>query len=381
MLRVRINIVLAIMITPVLWACAPRQTPAPVVTSGYETGGDVYPRDASGGIIVQTGDTLYAISRYHQTALQALIEANNLEPPFIIKLGQVLKLPDQPQTAAATPAAAPQPARITAEVLPPPASAPASITSPQKPQGAPATGAGAAGKAKASSDIEDKPRPAAPAAAVALTETPDSPMAEKPQPAIAALAAAPDAGRASSRARQVDDGAPDDLLPPQPRPAPERRQIHHEKNPPAKPVKAAAVSSAAAVPAPRPANRDVRFLRPADGPILSDFGPKANGLHNDGINIAMPPNGPVMAAGDGIVSYAGNGLRGYGNLLLIRHEGGWVTAYAHNSELLVDKGTRVRRGQIIARAGRSGGVAQDQLHFEVRQGAKAVDPKPLLVGG
>jgi murein DD-endopeptidase MepM/ murein hydrolase activator NlpD len=66
---------------------------------------------------------------------------------------------------------------------------------------------------------------------------------------------------------------------------------------------------------------------------------------------------------------------------LIRHEGGWVTAYAHNSELLVEKGVTVKRGQLIAKAGRSGGVNQDQLHFEIRQGTKAVDPKPLLVGG
>ncbi len=125
----------------------------------------------------------------------------------------------------------------------------------------------------------------------------------------------------------------------------------------------------------------MRFLWPAKGPILSDFGPKQNGLYNDGINIAMPPNGSVHAAGSGTVSYAGNGLRGYGNLLLIRHEGGWVTAYAHNAELLVEKGDTVARGQLIARAGRTGGVSQDQLHFEVRQGVRAVDPKPLLAGG
>jgi murein DD-endopeptidase MepM/ murein hydrolase activator NlpD len=378
MLRIRINIVLAVLIMPGLWACAPRQTPAPVVTGGYETGGYVYPRDASGGIVVQTGDTLYAISRYHQTALQALIEANSLEPPYIIKPGQVLKLPDQPQTAFDTPAAAPQPTLVTAETPPLPAPVPA--TPRQNPPGAVTIGSAAASKPQASSGIENKPRPAA-SGAVVLARAPGSGKGEEPESAIAALAPAPEADKASSHARRFEDSALDDHLPPQPRPAPQRRPINHEKQPPAKPVKMAAVTPAATALAARPASRDVRFLWPASGPILSDFGPKSNGLHNDGINIAMPPNGPVMAAGDGIVSYAGNGLRGYGNLLLIRHEGGWVTAYAHNSELLVDKGTRVRRGQIIARAGRSGGVSQDQLHFEVRQGVKAVDPKPLLVGG
>ena len=79
-----------------------------------------------------------------------------------------------------------------------------------------------------------------------------------------------------------------------------------------------------------------------------------------------------------MVAYAGNELKGFGNLILIRHEGGWVTAYAHNDELLVARGDRIRRGQAIAKAGKTGNVDQPTLHFEVRQGSKPVDPLPML---
>ncbi len=116
------------------------------------------------------------------------------------------------------------------------------------------------------------------------------------------------------------------------------------------------------------------FAWPASGTIVARFGPAGKGLHNDGINIALPHGAPIHAAGDGVVAYAGNELRGFGNLLLIKHDGGWMTAYAHNSELLVARGAVVRRGQQIARAGATGNVAAPQLHFELRKGSRAVDP-------
>jgi murein DD-endopeptidase MepM/ murein hydrolase activator NlpD len=110
------------------------------------------------------------------------------------------------------------------------------------------------------------------------------------------------------------------------------------------------------------------------GRIISKFGGKPNGLHNDGVNIAVPVGTSIKAAENGVVVYAGNELKGYGNLVLIRHSDNWVSAYAHNSTILVKRGDDVKRGQIIAKAGKSGMVNQPQLHFELRKGSKPVDP-------
>lgn len=375
MLRLQNLILMSAMLALAVPACAPRNSPAPLEVGG-DTGVYGYPPDPNGGIVVQPGDTLYAISRYHQTALQALIEANNLEPPFTIKPGQILRRPGQAAGAPPSTATPALVAAVAAEKLPPPASKPApalknqtvkqpvnqnAVTPPQVRQAA------SPGKPQQTAAVPVAPKSAGNAAEPAMQEMARDIMLD------------------------VEEETREEAIPPQPKPAPARKLVQPEdqlekqleKKRAAQPVRTAALATAApaASPVKTPVKKYMRFLWPAKGPILSEFGPKSNGLHNDGINIAMPPNGPVMAAGDGIVSYAGNALRGYGNLLLIRHEGGWVTAYAHNSELLVEKGATVARGQVIARAGRSGGVPQDQLHFEIRQGARAVNPKPLLAGG
>jgi len=120
------------------------------------------------------------------------------------------------------------------------------------------------------------------------------------------------------------------------------------------------------------------FRWPAKGRVLSNFGPRSDGTHNDGVDIAVPLGAEVVAAESGVVAYAGNELKGFGNLVLIRHEGGWVTAYAHNEELLVKRGDKVRRGQGVAKAGKSGSVDQPLVHFEIRQGSKPIDPMPHL---
>src|SRR5690606_8555086 len=110
------------------------------------------------------------------------------------------------------------------------------------------------------------------------------------------------------------------------------------------------------------------------------YGSKGGGMHNDGINIAVPKGTPVHAAQSGVVAYAGNELKGYGNLLLVRHANGWMTAYAHNSKLLVKRGDTVTRGQSISLAGSTGSVSSPQVHFEIRKGAKAVDPQSVIGG-
>jgi len=122
------------------------------------------------------------------------------------------------------------------------------------------------------------------------------------------------------------------------------------------------------------------FRWPVRGRIIAGFGPRSNGAQNDGINLAVPEGTPIKAAEDGVVAYAGNELKGYGNLVLIRHADGYVSAYANASELLVKRGDTVKRGQVIARAGQTGNVTSPQLHFEIRKGSTPVDPSKYLSG-
>ena len=129
---------------------------------------------------------------------------------------------------------------------------------------------------------------------------------------------------------------------------------------------------------PPPLDGNGWFIHPVEGRIISNFGAKDDGRHNDGINIAAPRGASVRAAQAGVVAYAGSEIRGYGNLLLLKHDGGFMSAYAHAEELLVRRGDVVRRGQIIATVGNSGGAAAPQLHFEIRRGTKAVDPNTYL---
>ncbi len=120
------------------------------------------------------------------------------------------------------------------------------------------------------------------------------------------------------------------------------------------------------------------FRWPVKGRVISSFGKKPGGLRNEGINIAVPEGTSVRSAEAGIVAYAGNELKGYGNLVLVRHKNGWVTAYAHNKQLFVKRGDTVKRGTVIAKAGQTGSVKTPQLHFEVRKGASAVNPMKYL---
>ena len=131
----------------------------------------------------------------------------------------------------------------------------------------------------------------------------------------------------------------------------------------------------------RAGNGSLSFRWPAKGRIIAGFGPKTNGQTNDGINIALPEGTPIKAAEDGVVAYAGNELKGYGNLVLVRHADGFVTAYAHAKELLVKRGDPIKRGQTIARSGQTGNVDAPQLHFEIRKGPAPIDPMPHLSGG
>jgi murein DD-endopeptidase MepM/ murein hydrolase activator NlpD len=168
---------------------------------------------------------------------------------------------------------------------------------------------------------------------------------------------------------------------------------------PAAPQKVAAIPAAPATtpsanvltpvaqhPEPEKAKHDVTaampsFRWPVRGRVIAGFGPKPSGQQNDGINVAVPEGTPIKAADDGVVAYAGNELKTYGNLVLVRHANGYVTAYAHASEILVKRDDPVKRGQVIAKAGQTGTVAAPQLHFEIRKGSTPVDPAPFLDKG
>ncbi len=130
-----------------------------------------------------------------------------------------------------------------------------------------------------------------------------------------------------------------------------------------------------------PAATGIDVLRwPVSGKVVTAFGASKNGQPNDGIDISVPEGTAVKAAENGVVIYSGSDLENFGNLVLIRHAGGLVTAYAHNKSNSVAKNTQVTRGQVIAVSGRTGSATSPMLHFEVRKDSKPVNPIKYLGG-
>jgi len=169
----------------------------------------------------------------------------------------------------------------------------------------------------------------------------------------------------------------------EPRTAPAEKKIKVASAAPAQTVHVAKEepqTTETVVKAAEPSGAMPSFRWPARGRVIAGFGSKPNGTQNDGINLAVPEGTPIKAADDGVVAYAGNELKGYGNLVLIRHSNGYVSAYAHARELLVKRGDTIKRGQVIAHAGQTGNVTSPQLHFEIRKGSTPVDPTQFLGG-
>jgi murein DD-endopeptidase MepM/ murein hydrolase activator NlpD len=123
------------------------------------------------------------------------------------------------------------------------------------------------------------------------------------------------------------------------------------------------------------------FMWPVDGEVISAFGPQPNGAQNDGINLRAAVGTTVISVENGVVVYAGSDIPAFGRMLMVRHDGDYLSAYAHNSTLLVAEGDKVRRGQPIAKVGATGHVLEPQLHFELRKGRDVVDPAKYLRGG
>ena len=146
------------------------------------------------------------------------------------------------------------------------------------------------------------------------------------------------------------------------------------------------ITPAADNPAPAKSKADIAgampsFRWPVRGRVIAAYGSKPSGQQNDGNNVAVPEGTPIKASEEGVVVYAGNELKTYGNLVLVRHASGFVTAYAHASEILVKRDEAVKRGQTIAKAGQTGNVSTPQVHFEIRKGSSPVDPIPYLDKG
>lgn len=122
-----------------------------------------------------------------------------------------------------------------------------------------------------------------------------------------------------------------------------------------------------------------RFIWPiSSGVIISKFGQKDGGLYNDGINIKPTNNNNILAIQDGKVAYVGNELRGYGNLIIIKHSNKWISAYAHLDQAFVSRGQKVTKGQKIAKVGTTGNVSEKQLYFSLRKNKESVNPELYL---
>ena len=288
--------------------------------------------------VVKAGDSLWLISQRYDVPIAALVRANGLKEPYTIYRGTTLRIPKRTEP----------PPEDVAEARKEPA--------PDRKSPAAATAAGAPPVPRPAPVAQaESPPSSEPGTAKSRDATPAPRRASAPAPASTPAPRKEAAAKSAPRKAAAEKPAPRTVA-----------------KPPAAPVQTALK--------PLPP-RAGRFLRPLAGPVVTGFGPQPDGLHNDGINIAATRGAAVHSAEAGRVAYAGNELPGYGNLLLIRHRGGWVSAYAHNDRLLVARGDEVRRGQRIALVGSSGRVTTPQLHFELRRQGRAVDPAPHLDGG
>src|SRR6266566_8734756 len=337
---------------------------APPTHPPLEATGTVAPRTVAairspgpGGttIIVGTSDTLDTLSRRYNVSPAAILQANGYKGPRTLSPGQQLIIPRQTAVGAVPALAAPASKPVAV------AAAPAvhvvnpgdTLLSVARRNHVPLSELARANSLEPTAKLRLGMKltvPGAKTAAVAPAAQPVSVAAQPvaavaPATKMAAAGGPPQIARLAQAAATVEDAAV------------------------ATPVKA--TEAAGTLPT---------FRWPVRGKVITSYGAKTNGKSNDGINLAVPEGTPVKAAEDGVVAYAGNELKGYGNLVLVRHSNGYVTAYAHASELMVKRGDTIKRGQTIAKSGQSGEVGSPQLHFEIRKGSSPVDPLQFLNG-
>jgi murein DD-endopeptidase MepM/ murein hydrolase activator NlpD len=340
---------------------------APPAHPTLETTGSIAPRSVAathalqGGttIIVGTSDTLETLAHRYNVSAAAILQANGYKGPRALSPGQQLIIPHQTAGIAAPVPAAPASKAVAAAGAAPsvhvvnPGDTLLSIAHRHHvsvAELAKANGLDPSAKLKLGAKLTvpgARTAAVAPAAAPAVVTTAQPAAASTPP--VTKMAAATADPQQKARLAQATTPLEDAAA--------------------ATPVKAAEATGALPT-----------FRWPVRGKVITAYGAKANGKANDGINLAVPEGTPVKAAEDGVVAYSGNELKGYGNLVLVRHANGYVTAYAHASELLVKRGDTIKRGQIIAKSGQSGEVGSPQLHFEIRKGSTPVDPLQFLNG-
>jgi murein DD-endopeptidase MepM/ murein hydrolase activator NlpD len=303
-------------------------------------------------VTVAPGETLEMISRQYGVPVSAIMQANNITSPAMVRPGEHLVIPRRTSGPAAY---APPATRIAA-------------TTPGMPVGAPRTALA----------------PTTGMHVVAPGETLNS-IARLYGKPVMVLAKAnnipPDTMVKVGERIIIPDVQPGSAMAPRaqaPAAGPSLASVESPRSArvatPEVPVQESTIKTA------EPAGGLPSFRWPVRGRVIAGFGPTPNGLQNDGINLAVPEGTPVKAAEDGVVAYAGSELKGYGNLVLVRHSNGFVTAYAHASDILVKRGETVKRGQVIAHSGQTGNVTSPQLHFEIRKGSTPVDPSQYLNG-
>lgn len=321
MLRPFYAIILTILSLSVLSGCTLRD-----ITKDHIYGLFNAPSSSKGTYQVKKGDTIYGISLKHNVKMDSLIALNRLSPPYILHIGQKLKLP-----------------MAVSHIV---------------------------RRGETLSSIAKKYN-------VSVKD-----LAQKNKIRNPRLLRV---GQRLYMPGQMDAVASRSYSPPKnqvrgntPKPSSQSKRTATRKRP-SSPIVASANVPASVTKISLPTARSGKgFLWPTRGKVISYYGPKKNGLKNDGINIKTKDGQKVVAAENGVVAYSGNELKGFGNLLLVKHKGGWVTAYAHNKKLIVKRGDHVKRGQHIAYSGKTGSVSTPQLHFEIRKGTKAVNPTKYL---
>jgi len=305
-------------------------------------------------IIVGTSDTLEVLAQRYHTTPAAILAANGYKGPRTLSPGQSLIIPHPAATAAAP--VAPLAAALASKPVATMASAPSVhvVNSGETLAGIAHHNHVTVAEIARANNID----PSAKLKLGTRLNVPTRNAAAAPQLAAApvpVVATVPAAGTKVATA------------------VPQQSARLAQANPPPEEATEAPVKSEATGALPT-------FRWPVRGKVITGYGAKTNGKSNDGINLAVPEGTPIKAAEDGVVAYSGNELKGYGNLVLVRHSNGYVTAYAHASELLVKRGDTIKRGQVIAKSGQSGEVGSPQLHFEIRKGSSPVDPLQFLNG-
>lgn len=329
-----------VVVIPRRVAVAPGETPPPAVAAIEPSPAAEAPMrstamaSAGSTYTVQPGDTLFGVARKNGTTVAALARLNGIETTARLVSGERLRLGREGAAIASAEPRRTQPTQL----------------------GAPPKVLGTLSMKGTNGQPDMETADAAPAAPV-------------PGPRIR-LASPADTAATGNQYAANAPGAGTQAMPTIPV-APQASDAPAAQN--------ASINPADAV-ADAPSADGKQFRWPVRGRIISGFGTKPNGEKNDGINLAVPEGTSVKAIEAGTVIYAGNELAGYGNLVLVRHAGGWVSAYAHNKDLMVKRGDTVQRGQTIAHAGMTGSVTSPQVHFELRQGAKPVNPLDYLAG-